>query len=108
MNAPGYMETDSINMKGNPENILKRREESDTYLTHVCRHCWSRKSLMKIDEIGAFSQHCAFMSYRHGLTSVNRCCWGKKGSKGGGGRVRLSDVDTGRMIELHIEAFSSY
>jgi hypothetical protein len=44
------------------KNILKRREESDTYLTHLCGHCWSRKSLMKIDEIGAFSQHY-FISY---------------------------------------------
>ena len=23
------------------KNILKRREESGTYLTHICRHCWS-------------------------------------------------------------------
>ena len=23
-------------------NILKRREESDTYLTQVCRHRWSK------------------------------------------------------------------
>ena len=29
------------------KNILKRREESDTYLTHICRHRWSRKNLMK-------------------------------------------------------------
>ena len=37
-------------------NILKRREESDSYLTRVCRHHWSRKSLVKIEEIsGAFS-----------------------------------------------------
>ena len=25
------------------KKMLKRREECDTYLTHVCRHCWSRK-----------------------------------------------------------------
>ena len=42
------------------KNILNRREENDTYLTHLCRHCWSRKSLVKIDEIGVFSQHCGF------------------------------------------------
>ena len=36
---------------------FKRRQECDTYLTHVCRHHWSRKSPMTIDEIGAFSQH---------------------------------------------------
>jgi len=39
---------------------LKRREENNPYLTHVCRHPWSRKFLVKIDEIGAFSQHCGF------------------------------------------------
>ena len=33
------------------KNILKRREESDTHLTHVCRHCRSKKSSMKIDRI---------------------------------------------------------
>jgi len=41
-------------------NILKWREESNTYLTHVCRHCWKRKISMKVDRIGAFSQHCGF------------------------------------------------
>ena len=35
--------------------ILKRREESDTYLTHVCRHYWSREILMEVDGIGATS-----------------------------------------------------
>ena len=41
--------------------MLKRREERDTYLTHVYRHCWSRKILAKIDEIsGAFRQHYDF------------------------------------------------
>ena len=34
-------------------NILSRREESNTYLTHVCRHRRSRHH----DENGAFSQH---------------------------------------------------
>jgi hypothetical protein len=33
--------------------MLKRREESDTYLTHVCRHRCSRKSLVKIEELSA-------------------------------------------------------
>ena len=28
--------------------ILKRMEESDTYLTHVCRHRWSRKNPEKL------------------------------------------------------------
>ena len=43
------------------------REESDTYLTHACRHRWSRKSSMKIDGIGAFSQYCGF----HPTSTVN-------------------------------------
>jgi len=42
------------------KNILKRREESDIYLTHVSGHCGSRQIMMKIDETGAFSQHCGF------------------------------------------------
>ena len=30
-------------------------EESDIYLTYICRDCWSRKSPVKIDETsGAF------------------------------------------------------
>jgi hypothetical protein len=37
------------------KNILKWREESDTYLTCVCRHCWSRKISLRVDGIGAFS-----------------------------------------------------
>ena len=37
------------------KDILKRREESDTYLTHVCRHRWSRKISMKVDGVEAFS-----------------------------------------------------
>ena len=41
--------------------ILKWREESDTYLTNVCRHRWSGKPLVEIEEITwAFSQHCGF------------------------------------------------
>ena len=36
------------------KNLLKRREESDTYLTHVCRHCRSRQITIKMDETGAF------------------------------------------------------
>ena len=41
-------------------NILKWREEIDTYLTRVCKHSWSRKSPVKIEEITSFSQHCRF------------------------------------------------
>ena len=39
---------------------IKRREAFNTYLTRVCRHRWSRKRMVKIDEIRAFSQHCGF------------------------------------------------
>ena len=42
------------------KNILKRREESNTYLTNICRHRWRKRSSKKIDEVGAFSQHCGF------------------------------------------------
>ena len=47
------------------KNILKRREECDTYLTHVCRHRWSRKILMKIYELGASANIVAFIGYRY-------------------------------------------
>ena len=39
------------------EASLKRREESDIYPTHVCRHRWSRQITMKMDETGAFNQY---------------------------------------------------
>ena len=40
----------NFNIKGKPGkvkwwNMLKRRNECDTYLTHVCRHRWSKESL---------------------------------------------------------------
>ena len=31
--------------------MLKRREENDTYLTHIRIHRWSSKSLVKIEEM---------------------------------------------------------
>jgi hypothetical protein len=31
--------------------MLKRRKESDTYLTTVCRHCWSIQITMKVDKL---------------------------------------------------------
>jgi hypothetical protein len=40
--------------------FLKRREESDTFLTHAVDIAGAIKSPVKIDEIGAFSQHCGF------------------------------------------------
>ena len=63
------------------KKILKRREECATYLTHVCRHCWSRKSPMKIDEIADAAR-------------------GETGSKGGGGPVKLSDVYTRELARF--------
>ena len=43
------------------KNILKGREESNTYLTHVCRHCRSRQIMMKM-ELSAST--VAFISYK--------------------------------------------
>jgi hypothetical protein len=36
------------------KSILKRREESNTYLTHVSRHRQSRQIAMKTDESSSF------------------------------------------------------
>ena len=47
------------------ENILKRRKESDTYLTNVCRHCWSSQVMMKVDIFPELSASTvAFISCR--------------------------------------------
>ena len=35
------------------KHILKRKEESDTYLTHDCRYRWSRQITIKVDELGS-------------------------------------------------------
>jgi hypothetical protein len=32
-------------------HLLKVRKESDTYLTTVCRHHWSRQMMMKVDKL---------------------------------------------------------
>ena len=42
-----------INIKGKPGKVkwLKRRKKSDTYLTTIRRHHWSRQITMKIDKI---------------------------------------------------------
>ena len=37
------------------KNKIKRREENDPYLTHVCRYRRSRQITMKTDENGAFT-----------------------------------------------------
>jgi hypothetical protein len=71
--------------------MLERREECDTY---VC----SREVKYRI-ELSANT--VAFISCRSRLTKVlagdDR---GEKGSKGGERRVRLPDVDTGRLSGL--------
>jgi hypothetical protein len=55
----------------------------------------------KIKIYRAFSQHCGFNSCRCRLTEVLAgAARGKKGNKGRGGRVRLSDVDTRRLSGL--------
>ena len=36
------------------KKMLKRREECDTYLTHICRHRWGRGSPVKRLNIGSF------------------------------------------------------
>ena len=41
--------------------MLKRREESYTCLTHICRHHWSEKKPVKTEEIsGAFIKYSPF------------------------------------------------
>jgi hypothetical protein len=42
----------------------------------------------------------AFINCRSTLTKVLGAVTGEKGSKGGGGQVRLPDVDTGRLSRL--------
>jgi hypothetical protein len=46
------------------KNLLKRRKESDTYLTTVCRHRWSRQITMKVDKLLKLSANTvAFISF---------------------------------------------
>ena len=70
---------------------MKERER--TYLTHVCRHRWSRQITMKVELSGAF------VSCRGRLIKVLAgAARGEMGSKGGRSRVRLSDVDTWKLV----------
>ena len=48
--------------------MLKRREEWDTYLTHVCRYHWSRKSPVKRWNIRRFQPTLW-------LSSMMTCLW---------------------------------
>ena len=59
------------------KNMLTRRRESDTYLTTVNGHRWSRQITMKIDV--AFSQHCGLYQLKRKTDSnVSRYCYGGK------------------------------
>ena len=47
------------------KNMLIWSQESDTYLTTVCRHRWSRQSTMKVDKLLELSaSSAAFISWR--------------------------------------------
>ena len=45
-----------IHIKGKPGKV-KWRKESDTYLTIVCRHRWSRQIMMKVDKLLELTAH---------------------------------------------------
>ena len=53
--------------------LIKRREEKDTYLTHVCRHCWSKESMVKRLNIRSF-QPTLWHSSAVVVASSGRCC----------------------------------
>ena len=42
------------------KKYFKMQGRENTYLTHVCRHRWSRQIMIKVNVLGAFSQHCSF------------------------------------------------
>ena len=42
--------------------MLKRRVECDTYLTHICRHRWSRENPVKVWNIRSFQSTLKFSS----------------------------------------------
>ena len=75
--------------------MLKWITVSDTNLTIVSRHRWSRK-LTKVDKYLKLSARTAvFISGRGRLTPVLAdAARGETGSRGGGGPVKLSDVYT--------------
>ena len=56
-------------------NILKWRKEHDTYLTHICKHRWSRQIMMKVDTFPELSASTvAFISCR-GRVRWRLQCW---------------------------------
>ena len=66
--------------------MLKLREESDSYLTQICRHPYSGDSPEKRSNMELSVNTVALISYRSRLTYVLAgATRRKKGSKGGGG-----------------------
>ena len=62
---------------------------------------------MKYKELSANTE--AFISCRHRLTKVLvGAIRGEKESKGGGGRVRLSNVGTGKLLGLKYKLVTLY
>ena len=57
-------------------NMLKTREECDTYLTHVCRHHCSVEDLVK--RKGAFSQHCFHQLWKYSTSTADKISVGWK------------------------------
>ena len=49
------------------KSILKRREESDTYLTHVCTHCWSR--LLQLMKATALAESSSYIHFHRDLSA---------------------------------------
>jgi hypothetical protein len=76
--------------KYDTDNSFKRREECNTYLTHVCRHHWSRESQLS-------SNIVAFISYRLRLTKV------LTGVAMGKWKVRVGKPDWGYWMIVGIE-----
>ena len=65
--------------------MLKRREECNTYLTHVYRHHWCRENPVKRYNIKLSANTVAFISCRLRLTKVLAgAASEEKGSKGRG------------------------
>ena len=77
-------------------------KEGGTYLATDSRHRWRGQMTMRNNKYNvAFSRHCGLHQlYRKIDLSVSRCHKGGTGSKGGGGPVRLSDVDTRELAEF--------
>ena len=48
------------------KKYIRIKEREDTYLTHVCRHRWSRQITMKGDENGASARTTADESHSAG------------------------------------------